>query len=74
MADSAKLQALPSVHEVVERLPVEADRFPRGLVVGEVRRTLDAARRRILAGDDVDPAAIEREVLQSLDALTQPPS
>jgi L-seryl-tRNA(Ser) seleniumtransferase len=72
VTDSDKLRALPSVHELVERLPPAATGFPRTLVVEEARRTLDAARADILAGRDADTQSAGQRVCNSLAALTKP--
>ena len=49
MSDTQKLRALPAVHEVLDHLPPSLARFPRALVVSEIRRAIDAARDEILA-------------------------
>ena len=72
VADSTKLAALPSVHELVEQLTADQSRFPRGVVVAEARRVLDTARRRILSGDEFDPAQIGRQVMAALESLARP--
>jgi L-seryl-tRNA(Ser) seleniumtransferase len=46
-----KLRELPAVHEVLEQLAPSLARFPRAVVVSEVRRALDVARAEILAGN-----------------------
>ena len=63
MSDTHKLRELPAVHEVVEQLGAQFSRFPRALVVSEVRRAIDAARAEILAGASGEPdvnARVER--------------
>ena len=72
MTDSEKLRTLPSVHDLVERLPPAVAGFPRALVVEEVRRALDAARAEILAGRDVETQSIGQQVARSIAALTKP--
>src|ERR1700678_3302783 len=59
-------RSIPSVHEGFLRLGDAAAGYPRELVVGEIRRVLEA--RRASAGD----APIEAEVLASLAALRRP--
>ena len=63
MSDTQKLRELPAVHEVLEQLAPSLARFPRALVVSEVRRAIDAARAEILAGVPASPpsrARVER--------------
>src|SRR5215813_10256064 len=68
-----QLRDLPAVNDVLERLPGLLARFPRALVVEEVRRAIDAARRDILDGSSGDPmSAIEQQVAQALDGLERP--
>jgi L-seryl-tRNA(Ser) seleniumtransferase len=64
------LRELPAVHEVLERLSGALARFPRELVVDEVRRTLEAARARIRAGGEAGD--VEAAVSRALAALEQP--
>ena len=67
--DSEKLRELPAVHEVAER--VSAPGIPRHLVVAEVRRVLDGARRDIQSGA-ANGVAIEAQVERALRALAAP--
>ena len=60
VSDTQKLRALPAVHEVLDHLPPSLARFPRALVVSEVRRAIDAAREEILAGVPGSPAIAAR--------------
>ena len=60
MSDTQKLRELPAVHEVLEQLAPSLARFPRALVVAELRRALDAARAEILAGNTDGPAIAAR--------------
>ncbi|MGA2136699.1 MAG: L-seryl-tRNA(Sec) selenium transferase [Bryobacteraceae bacterium] len=69
MAESEKLRDLPAVHEVIER--VDAPGIPRQLIVAEVRRALDEARRDILAGV-ANGLSIETRVERRLIALDRP--
>jgi len=50
VAETDLLRALPSVHEVLERLSPSLARFPRTLLVAEVRRALDLARQELRSG------------------------
>ena len=72
MADTDKLRELPSVHEVLERLDSVLARYPRALVVEEVRRVLEARRAGIRAGNGNAGATIEVQVERALDALARP--
>ena len=72
VTDPDLLRALPSVHEVLDRLPPAAAQFPRPLVVEEIRRSLDRARRRILEGHEPAPEPVEQQAARALEALTRP--
>jgi len=67
--ESQQLRALPGVHEVAER--VKAPGIPRHIVVEEIRRTVDDARREILTGAG-NGLSIEARVERALGALTRP--
>ncbi len=71
MAESEKLRELPAVHEVLDRLAPLLTRFPRALVVAEIRRALDQMRAEIQSGREPGLAA-EARVERSLAALEQP--
>jgi len=71
VAESGKLRALPAVHEVLASLAPEAERYPRALVVAEIRRAIEDTRRDILAGCDDGPSVASR-VLAALDAIVRP--
>jgi len=71
VTDSEKLRALPSVHDLLERLPAHLDRFPRALVLAETRRAVDDARARILAGNPA-ALALEARICAALDAFARP--
>jgi L-seryl-tRNA(Ser) seleniumtransferase len=65
-----ELRDLPAVTDVLDRLSEPLARFPRALVVAEVRRALDAARREIRNGSStITLAAIEHQVTQALESL-----
>lgn len=70
VADRNLLRDLPAVHEILERLPPALKRFPRELVVGEIRRALNDARSRIQGGQP-NGATIESRVEQALARLEQ---
>ncbi len=71
MSDTQKLRELPAVHEVLEQLAPSLARYPRALVVAEVRRAIDAARGEILAGSAAGPAIAAR-VERALADLERP--
>ncbi len=75
VADSQKLRDLPSVHEALERLPVECSRFPHALAVEEIRRAIAIARAEILS-DSGNGASngipIEQRAARALAALERP--
>lgn len=68
MAESDLLRSLPSVHEVLERLSPALSAYPRSLLVGEIRRALDAARQDLRAGKPNGPG-IEARVEKALATL-----
>lgn len=65
MAEADTLRSLPSVHEVLERLSPALARYPRPLLLTEVRRALETARQQLRAGHPPGPA-IEARVEQAL--------
>jgi L-seryl-tRNA(Ser) seleniumtransferase len=71
VSDTQKLRELPAVHEVLEQLSASLARFPRALVVSEIRRAIDAARAGILAGNAGGPAIAAR-VEEALALLERP--
>ena len=72
MAGKEKLRELPAVHEVLSRLDAALARYPRALVVEEVRRVLEARRSGIMAGNGAAEGSIEAEVEKALAALARP--
>ncbi len=72
MGETEKLRDLPSVHEVLERLKPLLARYPRTLVVEEVRRVLEMRRAGIQAGNGDQASAVEAEVERALDELARP--
>jgi L-seryl-tRNA(Ser) seleniumtransferase len=68
----SKLSDLPSVDAVLLRVPELLARYPRGLVVSEVRLAVAELRRRILAGEDLAGASVEQLVARSLAELERP--
>ncbi len=68
---NARLRELPSVDELAARLAGEYSRFPRTLVVAEVRAAIEGVRREIAAGRE--PATgIEELAASGLAALETP--
>jgi L-seryl-tRNA(Ser) seleniumtransferase len=65
------LREVPAVHEVLSRLGDSAARFPRAVVIGEIRRVLDEVRAEILAGRG-NGRPVEARVLHALEALERP--
>jgi L-seryl-tRNA(Ser) seleniumtransferase len=68
---STNLRELPAVHEVLARLGDATTRFPRALVVGEIRCVLDQMRAEMQAGR-ANGIAVETRVLRALEALELP--
>ncbi len=71
MEQAERLRSLPSVDEALQRLGPLLEKFPRGLVVEEVRRALHEIRAEIRAGGAAEPA-VEARVEQALVRLAQP--
>jgi L-seryl-tRNA(Ser) seleniumtransferase len=71
VTENDKLRDLPAVHEVLERLFPALARFPRALVVAEIRRALDELRAEILGGRAGGPP-VEARVEKALAALERP--
>jgi L-seryl-tRNA(Ser) seleniumtransferase len=69
--DPVKLGDLPAVHEVLDRLAPALPRYPRTVLVAEIRRALAAARADIAAGR-ASEACIEARVTRGLAALERP--
>jgi L-seryl-tRNA(Ser) seleniumtransferase len=69
---SDQLRAIPSVDEIASGLARLEGRFPRALIVGEVRRVLDTIRAEIRAGRACSPDSIESRVEQNLARLEAP--
>ncbi len=59
------------MNEVLEQLGSALARFPRAVVVSEVRRALDQSRCKILGGSD-EACDIDGQVRQALDRLETP--
>jgi L-seryl-tRNA(Ser) seleniumtransferase len=74
MDQSPMLRELPAVHEVLDRLAVAPARFPRTVVVAEIRRVLEEMRAEIVAGRDCGAVGgtVEARVQRALAALETP--
>jgi len=72
MCQTPNLRDLPSVDEVLGRLADLLAEYPRGLVVEEIRRLLDAMRAEIRTGRSVDPASVDARVASALAELARP--
>lgn len=72
MSGEDKLRELPAVHEVLDRLSHLTQRFPRDLVVGEIRRVIAGARGELLSNPRAEPAAVDERVERALAALEAP--
>jgi L-seryl-tRNA(Ser) seleniumtransferase len=71
MSDAGSLRALPSVDEVLGRLARLADRFPRAVITGEIRRTLEEFRAALRAGRPPSET-VEQAVERRLELLAAP--
>jgi L-seryl-tRNA(Ser) seleniumtransferase len=71
VSNNLKLRDLPSVNDVVERLPAAAKRFPHSVVVNVVRRALAGARAALQAGQSLE-APVEDIAAAELAALAAP--
>lgn len=67
-----RLTELPAVHEVLGRLPELTGRFPRELLVNEIRRAIAELRSEILSGSDMEAGAVEERVASALGELEAP--
>jgi L-seryl-tRNA(Ser) seleniumtransferase len=72
VAAPEQLRELPAVDQVLGALGHLEGRFPRRLIVEEVRRVLEKARQDIRAGRDANSVAIEQRVERNLAKLETP--
>jgi L-seryl-tRNA(Ser) seleniumtransferase len=72
VAAPEQLRELPAVDQVLGALGHLEGRFPRRLIVEEVRRVLEKARQDIRAGRDANSVAIEKRVERNLAKLETP--
>jgi L-seryl-tRNA(Ser) seleniumtransferase len=63
---------LPAVYEILDRLPAALARFPRALVVAEVRRALEVERDSIRGGHACQPDSLVSRVEATLAELERP--
>ena len=72
MAAKEQLRDLPAVDQVLANLMRLEGRFPRRLIVDEVRRVLEAIRDEIRAGKPSNTNSIESRVEENLARLEEP--
>lgn len=72
MTENAQFREVPSVDEVLLRLKALVGRFPRRVIVDEVRRVLGELRKEIQAGKAADPAGVEARVEELLTQIESP--
>jgi L-seryl-tRNA(Ser) seleniumtransferase len=72
LVDQDQLRQLPAVDQVVAELSHLEGRFPRGLIVDEVRRALGAARDEIRAGVPPGRESIAERVARNLARFETP--
>jgi L-seryl-tRNA(Ser) seleniumtransferase len=72
VAAPEQLRELPAVDQVLSWLKHLEGRFPRRLMVEEIRRVLEKAREEILAGREANATPIEKRVERNLARLETP--
>jgi L-seryl-tRNA(Ser) seleniumtransferase len=72
LAASNQLRELPSVDEVLSNLCALESRFPRSLIVAEVRRVLQTMRDEIRTRTATNSGSVEARVEQNLARLESP--
>lgn len=72
MAHQEQLREIPAVDQVLARLGHLEGRYPRVLIVDEVRRVLQAMREEIRAGVPMGAEAVEQRVERSLAGFETP--
>ena len=72
MAAKVQLRDLPAVDHVLANLTRLEGRFPRRLIVDEVRRVLETIRDEIRAGKSTNPSSVEARVEENLGHLEAP--
>ncbi len=71
MSEAQQLREIPAVNEVLERLSPELKRYPRALLVEEIRRAQRQMRVEILAGKP-EGASVETRVAAAIAELDRP--
>ncbi len=71
MSEARQLREIPAVNDVLDRLSDALARYPRALVLEEVRRALQHVRTEIVAGR-AEGAPVEARVMRALAALERP--
>jgi L-seryl-tRNA(Ser) seleniumtransferase len=72
LAAKEQLRDLPAVDHVLANLVRLEGRFPRRLIVDEVRRVLETIREEIRAGKHTNPTSVEVRVEENLTRLEVP--
>ena len=72
MAAKEQLLDLPAVDHVLANLTRLEGRFPRRLIVDEIRRVLETIRDEIRAGKHTNPSSVEARVEENLGQLETP--
>jgi L-seryl-tRNA(Ser) seleniumtransferase len=72
LAAKEQLRDLPAVDQVLANITRLEGRFPRRLIVDEVRRVLETIREDIRAGKHTDPSSVEARVEENLGHLEAP--
>jgi L-seryl-tRNA(Ser) seleniumtransferase len=72
LASKEQLRELPAVDQVLSRLTHLEPRFPRRIIVEEVRRVLRTVRDEIRSGRHDDPSPVEAVVARNLEKLEAP--
>jgi L-seryl-tRNA(Ser) seleniumtransferase len=72
VAAKEQLRDLPAVDHVLANLARLEGRFPRRLIVDEVRRVLETIREEIRAGKHTNPSSVEVRVEENLAQLEVP--
>jgi L-seryl-tRNA(Ser) seleniumtransferase len=71
VSEAQQLRDIPAVNEVLERLAPALSRYPRALLVEEIRRALQQVRTEILAGRP-EGAPVEARVERAIAELDRP--
>ena len=72
MAHQEQLREIPAVDQVLARLGHLEGRYPRALIVDEVRRVLQTMRDEIRAGVPMGSESVEQRVERSLARFETP--